>query len=571
MAAPSPPHQLLRSSYGVSGQLGGEAVVPLLYLAAVGTAGATYDRGPEHTWVRKPIVERLVELGWSTAQLQWEPEWRVPKAPHEASKREGGKSFEGWPVDLVVFDSEVHVDQWEHVTAIFEFKAPDEEAGRSQLEIYLAREPRAKFGYWTNGTQSVAVFKLPDGNFDAKYGHPLPTPDDNLSRASSKSLTYADLRTPTARELRAIFGRLLEITVVEDSRSTRPDDQLNQLCNLILLKLASDNRGSEDETKPVRFQLADNEIETGRRVREQFDDYRRLRRDVFTEAHDEKLQLDDRTIHQAVYELSSWRILDMQADAVSYAFQVFRRANLKAGEGQYFTPPKIIESAIALMEITSEDKIIDPACGTGGFLIEAFRSYVDRVASNPKALANSRTWAHNQVFGVDRDAINVKLARAIMVILGDGSANIHVGDSLRETRWKHDYPHLAQPMQNESYTVVITNPPFGRDLKVSAQDARRNNYTIAHRVKKSGVDFFELEVGLIFLERAYRLLMPGGRLGIVLPETYFFSPSYEWLSDWLEPRLRLRGMLNIPMEAFQGFCRAKTNFYVFERLASNGS
>ena len=74
-----------------------------------------------------------------------------------------------------------------------------------------------------------------------------------------------------------------------------------------------------------------------------------------------------------------------------------------------------------------------------------------------------------------------------------------------------------------------------------------------------------MEIGLIFLERAHRLLMKGGRLGIILPETYFFSATYKWLPVWLESRFTLRGAINIPMEAFQGFCRAKTNFYIFEK------
>ncbi|HET7053044.1 MAG TPA: hypothetical protein VFI09_03900, partial [Solirubrobacterales bacterium] len=79
-------------------------------------------------------------------------------------------------------------------------------------------------------------------------------------------------------------------------------------------------------------------------------------------------------------------------------------------------------------------------------------------------------------------------------------------------------------------------------------------------------EYAKLEIGLIFLERAYRLLIKGGKLGIILPETYFFSPTYYWLPAWLDGRLELRGVLNIPMEAFQGFCRAKTNFYIFERV-----
>ncbi|MEO9239855.1 MAG: N-6 DNA methylase, partial [Jatrophihabitantaceae bacterium] len=124
------------------------------------------------------------------------------------------------------------------------------------------------------------------------------------------------------------------------------------------------------------------------------------------------------------------------------------------------------------------------------------------------------------------------------------------------------YPHLVAPLTAGSFTVVLTNPPFGQGLKVSAIDSRRNRYTIARR---SNGQYRALEIGLIFLERAYQLLMSGGRLGIILPETYFFSSTYSWLPDWLENRFILRGVINIPMEAFQGFCRAKTNLYIFEK------
>lgn len=522
--------------------------------------------GPEHIEVRMPTIARLLELGWSEGQLQWEPEWRVPKAPHDSARRERGSSFQSWPVDLAVFDSDEHAGEWEHLLAIFEFKEPTLEQGQSQLEIYLSREPRAKFGYWTNGDQSIAVYKLPDGMVEAVPGADLPRPQDNLSKPSSEPLTYDRLKTPTERELKGVFRRLLDTIVAEDSRSVRPDDQLNEICNLLLLKLDSDSNASDDPEEPVAFQLASSEAETATDIRKEFEEMRRFRTDVFTEAQDIELQLDDHTIHHAVYELSPLKLMNMGADAVSSAFQVFRRANLKAGEGQYFTPRRVIDSAVQIMEITRQDKIIDPACGTGGFLIEAYRSLSAR-ASSPTAQANARTYAHKQIWGVDKDGINVKLARAIMVILGDGSANIHVGDSLREHRWKEDYPHLQQPMQDGSYAGVITNPPFGQKLKVSAADAKRNKFTIANVAAEEGPnDYAALEIGLIFLERAFRLLATGGKLGIVLPETYFFSPTYAWLPSWLEGRLELRGILNIPMEAFQGFCRAKTNFYVFEKV-----
>jgi type I restriction enzyme M protein len=490
----------------------------------------------------------------------------VPQAPHDAAKREGGASFKGWPVDLALFDSEDHVGEWEHLLAIIEFKQPSLEEGQSQLEIYLAREPRAKFGYWTNGEQSVAVYKLPDGTVEVIPGADLPRPRDNLSKPSAEPLTYDRLKTPTERELKGVFRRLLDTIVAEDSRSVRPDDQLNEICNLLLLKLDSDLNGSDDPEEPVAFQLRETEATTAADIRADFDELRKIRTDVFTETQDRSLELDDHTIHQIVYELSPLKLIDMGADAVSSAFQVFRRANLKSGEGQYFTPRRVIESAVQVMEITRQDKIIDPACGTGGFLIEAYRS-VTATATSPAAKANARTYAHRQIWGVDKDGINVKLARAIMVILGDGSSNIHVGDSLREHRWKDDYPHLQQPLQDESFSAVITNPPFGKKLRVSAADAKRNKYSIANAAAGGQPNAYaSLEIGLVFLERAHSLLTTGGKLGIVLPETYFFSPTYAWLPGWLKGRLELRGILNIPMEAFQGFCRAKTNFYIFEKV-----
>jgi type I restriction enzyme M protein len=111
--------------------------------------------------------------------------------------------------------------------------------------------------------------------------------------------------------------------------------------------------------------------------------------------------------------------------------------------------------------------------------------------------------------------------------------------------------------------VVVTNPPFGLGLKIPANDARLSRLDIA---QNGNGEYRNLEIGLIFLQRAYELLRPGGRLGIIMPETYFFSTDYRFVLDWIRPRLKPKLVLNVPMEAFQGFARAKTNFYVFEKI-----
>lgn len=518
--------------------------------------------GPEHTLVRLPVIEALRVLGWSDGQMQWQPEWRVPQSPSEASKREGRHGFTGWPVDLVLFEDSEAPGDWQNVLAIFEFKKPTVSEGISQLEIYLAREPRARFGVWSNGTASATVWKLPDGTFKTTKSPDLrlPAPSDDFAKATSKAITWNDLSIPTESDLRLSFRAVLDLVVARDSVVTRSEMQLDQLCNLLLLKLESDTNGSLLPNRAVSFQLRKSEKETGDHIRETFTELVDRRQEVFREEQSPQLLFDDHTIKEVVYAWSGWNMLEVGAEAVSSAFQVFRRANLKAGEGQYFTPERVVRAAVRVMDIQPDDKIIDPACGTGGFLIEAFREISGRISSQ----AAARTWAHRQVYGVDKDSINVKLTRAMMMVLGDGSVNVHIGDSLREDRWPTDYPLLESAMRDGSFTVVLTNPPFGENLKIAARDCETNSYSLS--LAAGGTKYKDLELGLVFLERSHRLLKKGGRLGIILPETYFFSASYSYFREWSSSRFVMRGVVNIPMEAFQGFCRAKTNLYVMEKI-----
>lgn len=521
--------------------------------------------GPEHTKTRLPVIEALKVLGWTSGQMQWQPEWRVPKSPSEGKKREDGRGFAGWPVDLVVFQDTDGPNDWQNVLGIFEFKEPNQKTGLSQLETYLAREPRARFGVWTNGKASAMVWKLPDGSFKTIRHRDLrlPRPTDNFEQATSRAITFDDLVQPTEQELRASFEALLDVVVARDTVATRSEMHLDQLCNLLLLKLESDTNASLQPDKPVAFQLRADEESTAEHIRTKFAELVEQREEVFRDEHGTSLMLDDHTIKDVVFSWSGWNLLEMQAEAVSSAFQVFRRANLKAGEGQYFTPARIIRDAVKLLEIQPDDKIIDPACGTGGFLVEAFREVSLTVKDN----ARIRTWSHRNVYGVDKDSINVKLARAMMMVMGDGSTHINIGDSLREDRWAKDYPHLPQALRDSSFTAVLTNPPFGERLKMSARDCKSNGYTISEAAAGGSGEYKDLEIGLVFLERAHRLLIPGGRVAIILPETYFFSPSYSFVHEWMDGRFIRRGEFNIPMEAFQGFCRAKTNLYILEKTA----
>ena len=277
------------------------------------------------------------------------------------------------------------------------------------------------------------------------------------------------------------------------------------------------------------------------------------------------MRFDDATIHDVVERLSKYNLIDIGADTVSIAFQVLRSAALKQEEGQYFTPKQVIQAAVKMMDVTLDDIIIDPACGTGGFLIQSLIEMKERYPNEEKEISR---WAQLHIYGIDKDAIGIKLTKAIMQILNDGSAHCVRGDSVLTHTWKVKYPHLlSNQFKNGRFTKVFTNPPFGAPLKIKYSDAKKSGLSIADYVE-TGKD---IELGLAMFNRCYDLLREGGRICIVLPETYFFSPSYKYVREWVKERMKPICVANVPMDAFQGFCRAKTNLYIFEKLHEDKS
>jgi type I restriction enzyme M protein len=330
----------------------------------------------------------------------------------------------------------------------------------------------------------------------------------------------------------------------------------------LLLKLESDKQGKSEPTAPVFFRPMESASRTADAIRDRFESFVDVYPEIFVSDKDKQLRFSNETIAKCVEQLAGLKLIDLGVSTISLAFQVLRSEALKQGEGQYFTPQAVITAGVRLMEIKQSDIVLDPACGTGGFLVEALLELRRTLPSMP-AEELSR-WAQTHVFGIDKDAIGVKLAKAIMQIAGDGSAHVVRGDSICTHNWARDYSHLKHPnWKNGRFSVIVTNPPFGQNLKVFATDSRLAGLELA---KRGGDTYSDLEIGLLFLDRAHQWLKKGGRLGIVLPETYFFSTNYLFLFNWMKTRFRPVVVANVPMEAFQGFCRAKTNFYVFEKI-----
>lgn len=521
---------------------------------------------PEQQTVVGPLVQHLLTLGWTLDQMVFgKKEWRIPKSPSEATRREKGHSYAGFPVDIAVFDSPKTCGDPAHILFLIECKQGNDQAGVTQLEAYFVGEPHAQLGIWANSadpsSQGVFLYRGSGGRVILKKTElkKLPCPGDPIA-PDVQSLTYEDLLTPSESIFRKVIADLLDKVVANDTIVTRREEQLDQLCNVLLVKLESDKQGRVDPDCAVRFRHKESTGKTAADIRRDFEDLVNIYPETFTTENDRKLRLADETISYCVDALAGLRLLDMGVKSVALAFQVLRSEALKQGEGQYFTPQTVIEAGVRMLDIQQSDIIIDPACGTGGFLVQ---SMLEMQRKFPKmSEANLTRWAQTHLYGIEKDAVGLKLTKAIMQIAGDGSAHCARGDSVRTHTWAKKFPHLPATFIDGRFSIVVTNPPFGKNLKVSADDSRLSGLTIA---RNDDGTYRELEIGLIFLERAYNLVKDGGKIGIVLPETYFFSTNYQFVLDWIKSRLKLESVANVPMEAFQGFCRAKTNFYVFRK------
>ena len=236
--------------------------------------------------------------------------------------------------------------------------------GLQQLEIYLSLEPHVKLGVWANSaemaSESLFVFKDAKGLTFPKKKHIADIPSIGMPLIPTfTKLTFDDLIPPSNSTLHRSFSDLLDKVVARDSNVTRREEQLDQLCNLILLKLDSDKKAKIDPASEVSFRACATEKATGDYIRKQFKTFHEIYPDIFITMSDKDVRFSDSTLHDCVEILSTLRLLDVGADTVSIAFQVLRSAALKQEEGQYFTPTPVIKAAIKLMDITLNDLIIE--------------------------------------------------------------------------------------------------------------------------------------------------------------------------------------------------------------------
>jgi type I restriction enzyme M protein len=280
-----------------------------------------------------------------------------------------------------------------------------------------------------------------------------------------------------------------------------------------------------------------------------------------------ELLLDEESCVFAVQALHHYRLLGAQRDVVGEAYEGLIFPALRGGQGQFFTPKNVAACLVQLLDIKPNFRVIDPACGTGGFLAEVAASSKERIAASTRQKRSG-----SSLFGVDKDELLVRLASDNLGLRGIKAHIVCTNSLLPPPRLSAPTREILKP---ESFDIVITNPPFGSKIPVAGEDTL-GQFDLARRwifSERSGhwtklQDLRDaMPPQILFIELCWKLLKEGGRCGIVLPEGILGNQSAGYIRQWLLERADVQAVIDCPLETFMPSTSTKTVLLLFERRA----
>ncbi len=355
------------------------------------------------------VDRQLVRLGWLPEQLRSRPQWRVPKTPSDANRREMNQSYQSFPCDIVIFKTaDKH---YTNALIICECKKPTLDAGIEELKTYLNLEPAARIGIWFNGEKHAIVYRDGQGGYEVDNTSPLPRPGESLDYIRpDRVLRVRNLVNPPSMKI--LFESVRDYLAAQDEKVSRDELLLMDLSALLMCKLLDERDKQDNPEEILEFQLQSPEGQTGPHIRKLFTRIQQEYPSMFPDEN-QGIEITDRSIAYVVRKLQPYRFLGHSRHSVGDAFQVLRGKAVLGAEGQYFTPGPVVRAAVRLLNPTERDKIIDPAGGTGGF-VAIILDHVYRAIETSGQRVDERKlrWVSDRLFMVDKDAVGVVSPKA---------------------------------------------------------------------------------------------------------------------------------------------------------------
>lgn len=440
-----------------------------------------------------------------------------------------------------------------------------------------------EFGCWTNGEDLQYVHAKEDA-----YGQ---TELEDLSDFPAKGQTLEDLekegerampRKPANESLVKTFKRCHDYIYGNEGMKKTA---FWELLNLIFCKIYDEKRRYSDAKNGIsyrrRFWVGVKERNTAEGCKEVADRIKGIFEDL-KESHvfkdvfegNEMIMLSDRGLAFVASEIAKYSFLDATVDVKGTAYETIVSNTLKQEAGQFFTPRNIIKCMVEMLDPDQNCRVLDPACGSGGFLVMVLDHVrrkitkqlypgldevrLDAKANSPEVDDLVRDYAEKMIFGFDFDPDLKKAARMNMVMAGDGHSNIYNINSLDYPQGdKPDVPFIAEAVNNSisvshdknfpfesaednaqgKFDMIFTNPPFGAKVEVDP------TISIKYELNSNAPE-------VLFIEACYSFLKPGGKMAIVLPDGILGNPNMEAVRLWILKNFKLIASVDLPVETF---------------------
>lgn len=247
-------------------------------------------------------------------------------------------------------------------------------------------------------------------------------------------------------------------------------------------------------------------------------------------------------------------ILSEQNDLYQLVFYQFASAFSKAEKGQFVTPLPIIDFIVNIVNPKRNETIIDPTVGIADFLAKAYK------------YAGSKLNDEN-LYGMDNDEQMITLAQLNMLLNGDGNSHLEwvsdkgsilykfnsrgkIVDLDNNLHKEGNWDNWVDDTKLKKFNIVLTNPPFGDGRKYEIKTDFDRKVIENYELWKIARDGNAIDLGLIFLENAYRILDENGRMGIILSNSLASVDKWNTARKWLLENMRVVALFDLPSNVF---------------------
>lgn len=325
-----------------------------------------------------------------------------------------------------------------------------------------------------------------------------------------------------------------------------PSDAFDEVSKILFCKLQDEKKTKVD--KFYKFQVGTHEksSDVAERIHGIYKEGKSQDPNVFSE----DIKLSDDIIYKTVEHLQSININKTDLDSKGVAFERFMGDFFKGKMGQYFTPRNIVDFCVKMLFIKQNERVIDPACGSGGFLLHAMDLIRKEAESNyddeNEIFSYWHDFASKNLFGIEINEQIARVCKMNMIIHDDGHTNVISFDSLDNIE-KHT--KLNSQFKKENFDIILTNPPFGAKV-LSNEKKYLKDYQLG---ENNGKVRAAQNTEVLFIERCFEYLKMGGRMAIVLPDGILTNATLQYVRDFIMENFTINAIVSIPQTAFSHY------------------